>query len=133
MARDIAPDELAKRPPADESDSRRWTLLDCLQHILGSNTHIGREVLYVAHTGELPPEEDDALSDDRDALLNMHQEILDVTYAHVEDAEPDANLDVKWRHPAFGDLNWREWFLFIRIHSRDHAQQLQTMTEKIRQ
>ena len=46
---------------------------------------------------------------------------------HIRAADPNANLDTKWRHPMFGDLNWREWLLFLRIHAQDHARQLEKM------
>lgn len=114
-------------PPAEAEAKEPWTPLQCLQHALGSNAHVGREVLYVAHTGELPPAEDDTLPGDLESLLRFHQEAVDSACVHVEEADPNANLDVKWQHPMFGDLNWREWFLFIRIHSKDHAQQLRAM------
>ncbi|MDZ7728356.1 MAG: hypothetical protein U5Q44_09305 [Dehalococcoidia bacterium] len=47
----------------------------------------------------------------------------------MQDADPSAFLDVTWTHPMFGELNWREWFLFMRIHSKDHARQLQAMAQ----
>jgi hypothetical protein len=124
--------ELTEIPATDTGEGDAWTPMDCMKHIFGLNAHIGREILYVAHTGELPPNEDDTLSDDREALLKLNAEAMEQTYAHVEDADPDANLDVKWRHPMFGDLNWREWFLFLRIHARDHARQLEAMRESLR-
>jgi hypothetical protein len=33
-------------------------------------------------------------------------------------------LDLKWEHPFFGMLNWREWFLFLGVHCTDHAIQI---------
>lgn len=131
-AKAFEPTELSTEVRTDNGDSDAWTPLACLQHVLASNAHVGREVLYVAHTGELPPNEDEAIPDDREALLAMHAEAMDSTYIHLADADPDANLVTTWQHPMFGDLNWREWFLFLRVHARDHTQQLQAMREALR-
>ncbi len=125
----FAEDELERKPPVEEAKEDGWTPLECIKHVIGSNVHVGRELLYVAHTGELPPNEDDTLPGDREALLRLHDEAMASTYAHVEEADPAANLDVKWQHPFFGDLNWREWFLFLRLHAYDHTRQLQAMKE----
>jgi hypothetical protein len=125
----IPEDRVTQVPPIEEGSDAPWTPLDCLKHALGSNAHVGREVLYVAHTGELPPNEDDTLPETREELLKMHAEAIESACAHVVDADPEANLDVKWQHPMFGDLNWKEWFIFLRIHSRDHARQLKAMVE----
>ena len=82
----------------------------------------------MALTGEMPAREDADLPPEVEPALTKHAEAIDSLYAHVRDADPAAFLDVKWKHPMFGDLNWREWLLFIRIHSKDHARQLAAMT-----
>ena len=45
-------------------------------------------------------------------------------WAHVSEADPEAFLEVTWHHPFFGELNWREWFLFVGVHCADHAAQI---------
>jgi len=105
-----------------------WTPMDCIRHAAGWNMRGAQAVLYVAHTGALPPGEETPLPSSRDEILARHREAIDSLYAHVRDADPQAFLDVKWQHPFFGDLNWREWLLFLRIHAKDHARQLTTMT-----
>lgn len=49
-------------------------------------------------------------------------------FARAAQASGDEHPDVKWSHPFFGDLNWREWLLFQRIHDLDHARQMQAIT-----
>lgn len=44
-------------------------------------------------------------------------------------ADPQAHLDVTWSHPEFGQMNWREWLLFGRVHMLDHVRQLQAVAE----
>jgi hypothetical protein len=44
-------------------------------------------------------------------------------------ADPTAHLDRSIYHPIFGNLNWREALLFLRIHDLDHARQIQAATD----
>jgi hypothetical protein len=45
----------------------------------------------------------------------------------VRDADPEGFLETTWPHRFFGDLNWREWLLFLELHCADHAAQLEAM------
>jgi hypothetical protein len=47
--------------------------------------------------------------------------------AVVLQADPQAHLDIIWGHNEFGNMNWREWFLFARVHTLDHARQMQAI------
>jgi len=115
-----------------------WTPMDCLRHAASSNMHVAEQVLYVAHTGELPkPDqppmpgtfEEPALPSTFEGIIARHAEAIDSLYAHVRDAAPDGFLHMRWNHPFFGDLNWREWLLFLRVHCKDHAGQLTAMQQ----
>jgi hypothetical protein len=121
-ARAVAPEARAAVPAGDS-----WSPGDCMQHALGSNIEVARQVLFAAHTGDAPPPEEPSLPEDVDALLTRHRDALDSLYEHVRAADPENYLYFKWEHPFFGDLNWREWLLFLRVHSKDHARQLAAM------
>lgn len=121
------PEPALRTVPAGEE----WSPWQCISHIIDTNLSVGRQVLYAAHTGELPPREEASLPDDAEAAFRQQREAMDSLYAHVRDAQPDAFLDLKWDHPMFGPLNWREWFIFLRIHCRDHARQLNAMLEAV--
>ena len=106
-----------------------WTPVDCLRHIVSSNRMTAQQVLYVALSGELPEQSTaPALPDTIEELIALQSEAIDSLYAHVRDAEPEAYLDVTWEHPFFGQLNWPEWLLFLRVHCLDHAAQLKAMS-----
>jgi len=109
------------------SAGEEWTPLQCLSHIVESNIRNGQQVLYVALSGELPPDEPVVLPANRDQLLGSHHEAMESLYIHVLEADPEAFLDVRWTHQFFGALNWREWFIFLRVHCLDHTRQLQAM------
>jgi hypothetical protein len=46
-------------------------------------------------------------------------------FERVRTADPHSRLDGAVEHPFFGQLNWRETLLFMRLHDLDHAGQLQ--------
>ncbi len=126
---ELAGAALAIRPGARTAipPGETWSPDDCLRHATGSDIHCARQILHVACTGELPPGAEEAPAGSFEEMLARHREALDSLYAHVREADPEAFLDVKWEHPFFGELNWREWLLFLRIHSKDHARQLAAM------
>jgi hypothetical protein len=122
-ARGVPATSLTAVPPGDE-----WSPMDCLRHAAASNLQVAQQVLFAALDGTLPSGPEPDLPADREAILARQREAIDSLYEHVRAADPEANLHLKWTHQFFGDLNWREWLLFLRIHARDHARQLQAMS-----
>ena len=110
-------------PEGDE-----WTPMACLKHSAASNMQVAQQVLYAALEGYLPGGDEPEVPADVESLLAAHAEAIDSLYVHVRSADPEANLELKWPHPFFGELNWREWLLFLRIHCKDHARQLVAMS-----
>lgn len=108
-------------------DNDEWSPGDALRHLVGSNTHVATQILHVALTGALPEGQEQASDGTFEQLVARHDEAIESLFAHVREAHPAAHLDVKWRHPIFGDLNWREWLIFLRIHCRDHARQIASL------
>lgn len=88
------------------------------------NAQVSEDVLHTCLTGERPGNPVPSLDLDVDGLVAREQATLDSLWAHVSEADPDAFLDVTWEHPFFGQLNWREWFLFLGVHCSDHAGQI---------
>ncbi|MCE7927952.1 MAG: DinB family protein [Dehalococcoidia bacterium] len=127
--KELAEAALAINPGARTTVPRgeTWSPEDCLRHATGSDIHCARQILHVACTGELPGGEEQAPAGTFEEMLASHREALDSLYVHVREAGAGAFLDVKWEHPFFGELNWREWLLFLRIHAKDHARQLAAM------
>lgn len=125
-ARAIPAAKLESHPPGDE-----WAPLDCIQHAVQSNIHVAEDVLHVSLTGARSGSGEPTLQRDRDTLIAAQEASLESLWAHVSEADPAANLHVTWEHPFFGELNWREWLLFLRIHARDHGGQLAAMGEAL--
>lgn len=129
---DAIPAGAMERRPADGE----WCANEILAHLTATSRDVARAITLVLDGGEQPrripdrvlPTGDvrapaawwDALLADREALI-----------ARVRRASGDEYLDITWNHPMFGDLNWREWFLFTRLHDIDHARQLQSLLAAI--
>ena len=64
------------------------------------------------------------------AELNSYREQL---FALVLHADAQKNLAITWLHPEFGEMNWRGWVLFARVHTLDHARQLQSIATSLAQ
>jgi len=75
---------------------------------------VAQQVLYVALSGELPP--DGGAPEPphgREAMLSSVREALDSLYVHVREADPEGFLDCTWRHPQMGEMDWRGWLLSL--------------------
>jgi hypothetical protein len=121
------PEDVLNHVPEGEE----WSPLHTLQHAVQANAQVAEDVLNVCLTGERPGNPEPQLPPEREALIR-HQEAANASlWEHVSFAQPDAFLDVTWRHMLFGELNWREWFLFLHIHAWDHRRQIATLGEKL--
>jgi hypothetical protein len=109
-----------------------WSAADVLAHVCVISKLEERSICGVIERGEQPRDVEDALekapSDaTREQLLaeiERHRQQLVVA---VLKADPQAHLDIVWGHREFGKMNWREWLLFARVHTLDHARQMQAI------
>ncbi len=109
-----------------------WSAADVLAHVCAIAAFDERSICGVIEHGEQPPNVDDALEHaptdaTREQLLadlERHRErLIDV----VLQADPQTHLDIVCGHNEFGNMNWREWLLFARVHTLDHARQMQAI------
>jgi hypothetical protein len=116
----------ATRRPSD----RDWSANEVLAHIVDSSARVNSAILSAVEDGTKPAPLGDAITATA-AVKSPHQwfeqlrDERDALFSRLERATGSEHLDVAWKHPMFGDLNWREWLLFMRIHDLDHARQLQ--------
>lgn len=117
------PEDAMARPADDE-----WSPIDALKHLAEWNWQVGEDILHVCLTGERPANSQPTFPPDRTTLLGRNRESLESIYAHVSAADPEGFLSTTWEHPFFGQLNWREWFVFLGVHASDHAGQIRAMS-----
>ncbi len=109
-----------------------WSAADVLAHVCVIAAFDERSICGVIERGEQPKDVEDALekapSDaTRKQLLADIERYRERLIAVVLKADPQAHLDIVWGHREFGKMNWREWLLFARVHTLDHAQQMQSI------
>ncbi len=109
-----------------------WSAADVLAHVCAIAAFDEGSICGVIERGEQPRDVEDALihapsNATREQLLadiERHRERL---IAVVLKADAQAHLDIVWGHNEFGKMNWREWLLFARVHTLDHARQMQAI------
>jgi len=109
-----------------------WSAADVLAHVRRIAAFDERSICGVLERGEQPPNVDDVLEQapvgaTREQMLADIEALRERLIAVVLRSDPNAHLDIVWGHNEFGNMNWREWLLFARVHTLDHARQLQAI------
>jgi DinB superfamily len=121
------------KPPAQGE----WSVNEVLAHVIDGSARVSRGILAAQARGEQPP----ALGDAIERTTEVHRPSdwwstfeadREAAFTALATATGEEHLEVKWLHPFFGDLNWREWLLFQRIHDLDHARQLVAIVEALK-
>ncbi len=119
----IDPDRFSEAPMAAE-----WSGNQIAAHIVTTGDDFARAIEEIV-AGRAPSETPiDALADDIEVLSAdewwaRHVANRERLFKTLQTADPEAYLDKTIYHPLFGDLNWREALLFLRVHDLDHARQ----------
>jgi uncharacterized damage-inducible protein DinB len=109
-----------------------WSAVDVLAHVCTIAEFDDHSICGVIEHGEQPKDVDDALEQapsdaTREQLLEDIERHRERLIAVVHQADPQAHLDIVWGHNEFGKMNWHEWLLFARVHTLDHARQMQAI------
>jgi uncharacterized damage-inducible protein DinB len=119
-----------------------WSVADVLMHVRVIAALDERLIGGVIKQGQQPQGARDIMKDiiqQAPADMSRAQMLADLEasreslIAEVLQADPDAHLDILWGHSEFGNMNWREWLLFARVHTLDHARQLQAIAATLAQ
>ena len=128
VATAAVPDDAFRTTPKDGE----WSAADVLAHVRTIAAIDERSIRGVIERGEQPANVDDALEQaptiaTREQLLTDIEALRERLIAVVLRADPQAHLDIVWGHNEFGNMNWREWLLFARVHTLDHTRQMQAI------
>jgi hypothetical protein len=121
------------KPGADD-----WCALELLHHVVSAKRGVARICQRLASGEQIPgagregDEQDGitrgepfaSLAEARVALDEAHQGLT----AFIEGPLAAANVETRFRHFVFGELNCREWTAFQRVHDGDHAGQIEKIT-----
>ncbi len=118
----------------DRPADGEWSAAEVWTHILEMNEHGATAITGIIESGELPESARDTISGqtragfaDGEQYYKAYLQRRENLLARVLGAKGDEHLDVKINHMMFGDLSWREWLLFMRVHDLDHLRQLQSI------
>lgn len=113
-----------------------WSAADVLLHLRTMAACDASAIPAVIERGEQPPDIQDTIVPappevTRAGLLADLEAYRDRLIACILQADPQAHLEMLWGHPEFGRMHWREWMLFARVHTLDHARQVQAIAEAL--
>ena len=112
------------KPGADD-----WCTLELLQHVVTAKRGVARICQRLAGTGREGDEQDGVMGKHAFASLAEAREALDAaheeTLAFIDGPLASANVETRFNHFIFGDLNCREWAAFQRVHDGDHSGQIE--------
>jgi hypothetical protein len=124
-------EEQARWKPGAED----WSVLSVLQHVVTAKRGVARICTrlaageQIAGTGREGDEQDGVMSKQRFTSLAEAREALDAAHADllvfIDGPLATANVETRFNHFVFGDLNCREWAAFQRVHDGDHSGQLE--------
>jgi uncharacterized damage-inducible protein DinB len=122
------PDDVFHTPPQEGE----WSAADVLGHVRAIAAIDERAIRGVIERGEQPANVRDIIEHapreaTREKLLAELETFREQLIALVLQADPQAHLDITWGHREFGQMNWREWLLFARVHTLDHTRQMQAI------
>lgn len=109
-----------------------WSGADVLAHVCDVAAFEAQTICAVVERGEQPPDVSSMSSSSaqhrtRTQMLTELELSRKRLFAAAQQADPAAHLDITWGHDEFGKMNWREWLLFARVHTLDHARQMQAI------
>ena len=128
----IVPDKLFRVAPRHEE----WSAADVMGHMLIIAAIDEQAIRGVIERGEQPPDVIDLVAPapadlTREQMLAELERLRERLIASVLQADPSAHLDILWGHNEFGQMNWREWLLFARVHTLDHTRQTQSIAQTL--
>jgi uncharacterized damage-inducible protein DinB len=126
------PDALFRIAPGDQE----WSAADVMGHMLIIAAIDEKAIPGVIERGEQPPDVVDLVSPapadlTREQMLAELERLRECLIDSVLKADPEAHLDILWGHNEFGQMNWREWLLFARVHTLDHTRQMQSIAQTL--
>src|SRR6266567_1545960 len=128
------PDAAFRTVPHEEE----WAAVDVLGHVCTVAAMEERATRAVIERGEKPADVPDSIEPvaeevTREKLLAKLEASRESLIALALQADPQAHLDITWGHREFGQMNWREWLLFARVHTLDHTRQMQAIMAAVTQ
>lgn len=116
---------------ASFTHGEEWSMRQIVEHMVGSTAGVNREIANLASGKAAPPIQQLGQTARRerpiDELRRQLAELWSETARLVASLPEDGDLEATWAHPWFGELNFKEWIAFQRMHATDHVQQIEAL------
>ncbi len=131
-AANAVPNDKFHMPPSEGE----WSAAQVLEHVRMLAERDVHSIMVVLTLGRLPdPQVGDLETPAPSPTVSRQELLVTIQWLRhqlinaVMQADPQVRLDMTWSHSEFGEMNWREWLLFARVHTLDHARQLEAIAQ----
>lgn len=116
-------------------DESAWSVSQIVEHVALFLSSYKTAICTVLEKGQRPPDVLDRQeiiphgerTERRDEFFFLSEKTLSDLASAVLQADPLVYLDLTWKHFELGEMHWREWLLFARVHLLDHLHQVNHM------
>jgi hypothetical protein len=126
-------DSFSDRQATWKPDAQEWSAAQVGDHIALGTGVLGKIAGLLAQGQVVKDEDWDAppqFKGDAADLAGVKKRIPELpqfTDRLFDDGVKTNRLDVKANNSFLGDLNWREWFYFLRVHADAHVEQMEKL------
>src|SRR5213080_481652 len=126
---DSFPDQQATWKP----DAEEWSAAQVGDHIALGTAVLGKIAGLLAQGQQIsdedwdPPPQFKGDAADLPGVKNRIAELPGFTDRLFDESVKTDRLDVKANNSFLGDMNWREWFYFLRVHANAHVEQMEKL------
>lgn len=108
-------------------DAESWSIREIVEHVLNVSRAGMRRIEDLSAGRELSTNEAGRMPT-KFSMLRRHLTEHSIRYAALlERLPPSPDYDVTAPHGSFGELNFRSWFVFERVHDTDHLGQIEAV------
>ena len=108
-------------------DAESWSIREIVEHVLNVSRAGMRRIEDLSAGRELSSNEAGRMPT-KFSMLRRHLTEHSIRYsALLERLPPSPDYDVTAPHGSFGELNFRSWFVFERVHDTDHLGQIEAV------
>ncbi|HJU51535.1 MAG TPA: DinB family protein [Acidimicrobiia bacterium] len=125
----VPPDRFSVKPAPNE-----WSPNEVAAHIVITSDLFGQAIIEILAGREPTSTPLDVITEGAEVRTGaewwaLHEANRERLFDSVLTADPEAHLEQSIYHPTFGNLNWREALLFLRVHDLDHARQIRAVID----
>jgi uncharacterized damage-inducible protein DinB len=124
-----ATEKVSDEQAAFNPDSESWSIREIVEHVLNVSRAGMRRIEELSAGRKLSSPAPGRMPT-KFSMLRRHLTEHSIRYsALLERLPPSPDYNVTAPHESFGDLNFRSWFVFERVHDTDHLGQIEAVKD----